>query len=750
MRLASLLLLGLCVSACHGGIDGSADAGGPPPDQCNSREEALSLPECELTLGEEVQRFLSFAGDQDWYRFRTPATASARTLIHVTAVYPVPSTAVNLAVNLLRGDGQESLARLVDDHGQAAPSVVSIVRPFATASTDLVLLLEDAPTVASRPNFDLRSPYILKVSVADDPDVNEPNDQTPTPLTLVPVNGIPTATSVGYLSTEGDVDRFSFDVPAGGKVAYVRLTAARKSPPPPFRFSYTLLDPTGTRVAEGRATSEVVAVNLATARLARAGIYTLEVQGYRSANASEPVPGDPSQPYNLEVRVLDQVDPNEPNDTLATARAQSMGSPNGGTVSFTGRLGHVPDPDWFAVDLPAQGEPTRLHYKLVPTDQGGRFEPLPGLVDRQLRVLTEVSTGATPVERQVQCVAAEAVCPKGYAENAGMEGLVEELCQGSDPSGKSLCLRALRSEATSFVGLSNFEGVLQVPPSGSSTRYAFLVQDEGNSWADDRDYRLEITWSAEDGDEQGAVNGSGVEADRPKTLANDSAAASYPNPPTGSAFEVTGQLSHGFGRLREGDRATGRGVRGPNDYDSVPSDRDVFMYALPAAGSPADLTWELQWEVGHAAGAASAPHQLLLDLTFCDGDKTPGSCTQVSTGSSGVPLTLSYQPGPLRVWHLPSSSTELQPAYSQVVSAGKTTVTLLPFGCGCLEPRFVRGGTMFVTVSAAERMSYAPVPYTLRMAYSAYPKSYLGPGDVSRSCPAPMGTEPGCRFSIQR
>ncbi|WP_275424977.1 hypothetical protein [Archangium violaceum] len=40
--------------------------------------------------------------------------------------------------------------------------------------------------------------------------------------------------------------------------------------------------------------------------------------------------------------------------------------------------------------------------------------------------------------------------------------------------------------------MRNFEGMLPVPPHGSSVRYYFLVQDEGTRWADDKDYRLEV------------------------------------------------------------------------------------------------------------------------------------------------------------------------------------------------------------------------------------------------------------------
>jgi hypothetical protein len=75
-----------------------------------------------------------------------------------------------------------------------------------------------------------------------------------------------------------------------------------------------------------------------------------------------------------------------------------------------------------------------------------------------------------------------------------------------------------------------------------------------------------------------------------------------------------------------------------------------------------------------------------------------------------------------------------------------------PYACSCLEPRFVRGGTIRVDVSATERTAYDRVNYSVRTAYTDYPKSYATDGGAQQ-CPAPQldggAWVPGCRFTLQ-
>src|SRR6185436_19111953 len=116
----------------------------------------------------------------------------------------------------------------------------------------------------------------------------------------------------------------------------------------------TLLSPNGTPIAEGRVDNVFSDVDLATARvIPTAGTYTLSVHASREPNVIGPLPGDDRLTYKIDVMIVDQADANEPNNTLTDANARAVTLSLGSTRTFTGRIGSVSDPDWFAVDVPA-------------------------------------------------------------------------------------------------------------------------------------------------------------------------------------------------------------------------------------------------------------------------------------------------------------------------------------------------------------------------------------------------------------
>ncbi|WP_375771160.1 cell-cell cohesion protein MtsF [Archangium gephyra] len=760
-RLLPLVLLAL--TACPApGSDGDPDGGEQEiADLCNSREEALSSPECQLTPGVALEdRYLSFERDNDWYSVQIPATVGPRSLLRVTAVYPVPITAVNLSVSLLREDGTALVPRQVDVHGQGQPRPVEFLLPFTEPGAKLLLLLGDEPANPSRPGYDARNPYSLRVEVVDNPDANEPNDTAAqaTPLVLTGAGGVLSGSASGYLATPGDVDLFSFDVPAG-KIAYVRVATATLSPQPipAYILSYKLLRPDGTAEADSRLLTNTLRADLATARrVTAAGTWQVLVRGWDSDTSDDkPSPGDLRLPYTVDVKVMDEGDPNEGasgNDDLARAKVVLLsGGPSTAKTSFTGRLGSVPDEDWYAVEVPTNTSHTVLHYRLVPLSGGGRFPPLPGLADRQVRVLTPV-TGFSAND----CTTKADVCPKGngYGTDSTVTGLVADWCGNSPP----LCLHSSRDESEYFSNLRNLEGTLPVPPHGATVRYYFLVQDAGTNWADDKDYRLEVEWLS-DADETTRKGSGTTETATPKTMASDDSATAFPAPPTGAAYEVSGSISYGMGRLVGNDPVKGQGVRGPSDYDAVTSDVDLHVFTLPTSlPEPMDRTWELQWEVADLPDGG-VPYGLSLDLTFCDANRPDAgsSCTPVSTGSAGAPLTLAYRGEPLRAWHSPAGSLgNLQPLYSLERAGGVTRVTVQPYACSCLEPRFLRGGTLKVAVGAVDRMDYGQADYTLRTAYTSYPRTYSTLDGGTASCPrqdggvtADGGMTPACVFTRQ-
>ncbi|MBZ4414966.1 hypothetical protein [Myxococcus sp. RHSTA-1-4] len=775
-RLLPLALLAL--AACKSGGGGDTDAGtNPVEDLCNSREEALSLPECELKPGEPLERFLVLegevkAGDQDWYRIVLPADTSPRTLLNVNGAYLAASTAVNLSITVLGPlptGGEGALAKKEDQHGQGAPKPVDMVLPLRDdlKSQTLLVLVQDAPAVVNRPNFDAKNKYRLTVQLAQNPDSQEPNDTyaTATPLTLAPGNGQQVGTATGYLATDNDVDHYTFNLEAG-KVAYVRVHAPDQQFVPNWRLSYELRRPGfAEKEDEGQSPPGFRGSELATARkVKQTGTWMLVVKGYRGINDKDTALGDLRQRYEVEVRALDEADAQDStgngNDRVQDATARNFDTASPGTpqasASFTGRLGYVPDRDWYSVRLPVSGVPTLLRYRLVPLGSGGRFPALPDTPDRTVQVFTLVSKGANLAEWRTNCLNDASACPRDFVENQPAKTLAEGYCTRTDLPAP-MCLHSYREEVVEnprFTALSNFHGVIPLPPHTTAVQYYFLVQDDGSNWADDRDYRLEVSWEEEDLDERNRQS-TGSEQPVPRTL---QASPSFPAPPYGDTnFSVTGQLSHGHGRLRSDndDRTTGMGVRGPWDYDAVPSDIDSYQFQLPPATAPEDKAWLVQWEVDKLADGGT-PHGISLAFTFCEGDVTDGgTCTPVTTGSRSLPLTMGYRSDSLRAWHTPSgaSFSSLQPLYTREERPGSTVVTVAPYACGCLERRFIRGGTMRVDVSAESRTDYERVNYTLRTGYAVYPTSYTVDGGASVSCPAPVqdgGTwVGGCNFTRQ-
>ncbi|MEW5743231.1 MAG: cell-cell cohesion protein MtsF [Myxococcota bacterium] len=679
----------------------------PPPDVCNTQEEALTSPACELGLGQVQRELIGAPGDLDWYLVQVPAGVDDRTLLHVNAGYSVPATAVNLSVNVLRLDGT-SVVNGKDAHGAGAPKAVDLILPFNEASTKLLVLVSDA-TAGGRKNYDARSPYSLMLEFVQNPDVNEPNDTTPTPIPLTAEGASMKGSQTGYVATENDVDRFSFEVPAGRKVTHVHITSPKLSPPPAYRLAYTLRDPNDVPVAEGRLLNEFNGVDLATARITNGGRYTLVIEGYHGgANDSvAKVPGDLRQQYKVEVLVLPEADSHEPNDTMQAARAVPLSAP-GDTANLTARLGHVPDPDWYGVDLAPSSKPTVLYYKLTPTTNGGRFATLPGPMDRLVRVFLPVTQGANEAERQHACRTNTSVCPRKDNDDEEMKAIVDAHCGLSPPR----CLISSREETPRFTNLKNFEGAIPVPAHSSPLRLYVVVQDDGSNWADDLDYQLKLEWRADPDEES-----------RPqtvvRTLGGDSG-GTFPVPPSGAAFELTGTLSYGHGYTRNFDPEDAEGVRGPSDYDVFTSDTDRYELRFPA-GMSGDRTWELQWEVEHG-GTGGPPYDVVLEVEFC-----------VGTACSVVARSIGYKGGNLGAWHSAGvQGAAFQPVYSRSTLSDRTQVTALPWGCFCFESRFVEAGKFYLTVTGVDRTSYTNAPYRVRTAYTDYPKPYNG-----GMCPVP-------------
>jgi len=732
---------------CVDGDEETCDAGSLPADRCNTAETAKSDPACKLTLCQDLEAFISTVDDGgidvDFYSVTMPAGLTARSLLSVKAGYGgVPQTAVNFSVNVLREQADGGLGAIASGNdrrmGAAVPKNVEIIQPFSDSSSQLVVRVSDIGGVA-QPRVDNKNPYKLNVCIIDNPDLNEPNDMTPTEIMLTAANGVQQGTSSGYLATNDDVDRFSFPVMGARQLIYVRISSMMMGlmPPLPFRMAYTMKDSMGRPISEGVMDNEFLQINLSTARLtAGDGTYTLEVYGYKTAQQMTPAPGDLRLKYDVEVRVMPDLDMSEGsggNDTSATARPVNLAL--NATTALTGRIAYVPDTEWFRLNLPPRGGPAVLRYELTaPGAAGGRFPPLSLIPTRQIRVIKEVTTGATIQDRQTACVSNAQACPRSFDDpNEGTGLLVSGVCRspGIDPPH---CVLSERNEEFQIAALrnqKNFVGAIPVASDVSAILFSFGDTGRGRlKYADDRDWSIRVTLE-DDPDETLPARPAG---DLPLDVVLG-----------GAATTVRGVISHGYGKTIEfRDLNMGNGIRGPNDYDATETDRDTYRFSY--GGAMGDQTWQLDWTVGDVDGGSGPAGTLAFELLLCTGAPlADGGCT----GRQSV-LAPSY--GAFTPWYLPLENQNRRVQFTQVRQGNATVVRVEPVACFCFSQDKVASTFFQMRVVAVDRTSNDPIAYAVRQSISPYPGSFQNPdgGSMQVACPG-RGADGGggCGFQTR-
>jgi len=715
-----------CGEPCNPEIDDCGDPDGSviPPDYCNSPEEAISDTEhCVLKLEcgidggrlEYIQPLDGGAPDQDWYSASFDGTVNDRTLLRLQGGYFAPSTPVNLSISILREGGTMALTRVVDDHGAGAPRPIDITIPYNVPNSKLVFLVADKGGVIP-PRIDVRSPYFISVCTQENPDVNEPNDSPDaggTPIMIPAMGAELMGTQSGYLATDGDIDRFSIDVPAGQpaprSIIYVNVTTPMELlPPPPYRLSFVLYDPNGVPIAEQVTPNAFNRANLAIAKLVKVpGRYTLVVQGYKP-NPNDPmvVPGDLRQRYDVTVRVIRDEDMAEPDDTMAEGDARAVMLGVGNTRVVTGRISYVPDPSYTVVDLPPNTGYATLYARLTASSMSGRFAPLSGPVDRQLRILTTVP-GNGVMTGPARCKADDTVCPKGYVPNDQvLRDLVARVCDSTADAGVGACLWSERNQnnlTNNFANLRNVQAQIPVPPHTGTQRYYIVTGDEGNNWADDVEFTLVVRH--EDDPDEARFAGGPVSG-----------------PVNGS---ITGVLTHGYGRTLENDLndcaqnpARCRGIRSPGDYDAVPTDLDPFVFDLP---SVMDETWGLSWDLFKIDGG-TLPAELLLNLSF-------------SSTDGGGSVSTGYVSSNFSPWYS-QALTDRVFGWERQDMGSFVRVTALPNQCLCFAGAHTR---LTMTLGLVDREAYGPLRYQVNQTTGAWTGIYPGDGGM----PAPCGQRQG-------
>ncbi len=719
---------------CDPEVD-DCDDGGVPPDICNSAVEATTNPLCKAVVGEGcpaarmgqdagiiyggITTLLDGGRDTDYYFAQLPDGLNARCLLHVSAGYSVPQTAVNLSVNVLKEDQTQSIMAGIDRHGAAAPKFVDLITPFTQSGAKIfVQLADEAATVQNK--VDNRNQYSLRIEVSENPDPNEPNETTATAIPLTASGDGVEGKSFGYLATADDVDTYSFDVASGGRqIIYLAITSptANLQPPVPYKLSYSLLDPTGVQISEGVMENEFLQIDLRTARLlTKPGTCKLIIKGYKPDGSTASVLGDLRLRYDVDVRVIPDLDMREPNDGVDTAQTINLIN---GLTQIKGRIAYVADEEWFKFVVPPSGTARTLRYEITVAMGGGRFPPLSAVATRQARLVTQVNTGMTAQDRKTNCKNDPTVCPRSFADINSSEGqLVGELCGVADPP---QCLWGERNEEAQIGGfkdLQNFVGAVPVPNAG--TTYFLSFRDQGArlvKYADDREWTMNIVL-VDDPDEQSRAGGPAV-----YTLGS-------------SALDAPGAISFGYGLVLDPfNLNSGQGVRGPNDYDAYETDKDLFQFNYPA-GAMGDQLWGLQWIINNNTDGGRAPGDIALEVTLC------GTASGGDGGFCGAQSRFIYGAtlGAITPWYLPTLEANRRILFTKMVTPATTVFTATPESCTCFAGSKVSpAGKFYVNVTGVNRVSNDPIQYTLRQTVATYPNG-------NPNCPV---TDGGCKFAGQ-
>lgn len=315
--------------------DGGFDAGLPielrcPIDNADRPDRAV-----RLNVGERLQGSTQICppGDMDWFVIDIPAGQPLLT-VEVGFDQGVRS-AVDLAYDIFTAANTETpLASGVDTNPSDNRSTVIGTHYVSESGGTHYIRVRDV----GGDEQDVDNAYYLRATTSADPDLNEPNNDC---AAAKPLNG----TTTGVIGSDGDVDAFLINVPAGSQIVAVNLTTAQASE---VDFQLSLYAPGGvdlvTREVDPIGGDGPTNLELRRGLLSPGGNYCLVVQDDDGPEL------DPTGIYTLSVVVSPETDPNElatRNDTPATATVIPAG---GGTVS--GLIATKADLDWYEISTP--------------------------------------------------------------------------------------------------------------------------------------------------------------------------------------------------------------------------------------------------------------------------------------------------------------------------------------------------------------------------------------------------------------
>lgn len=304
----------------------------PTPAECQTDDNSEPASALELS-SEETTGYVCPIGDLDWYKFSVPAN---ETLVSVNVSMPVTISPIqpSYAIFPVGSEGDPELA-VATPPANATGTRLSYVH--CVAPGDYYMVVRDSGDNQA----DTRNAYSTNIATAADPDPQEPNNDRAASQALVDGQA-----TTGYIACRSDEDWYQIDVPAG-RTLQVELRAPNGGFQPKLR----LLSEDDTLLFEVENASNTADTDINRLQVPPGpGTYYVVISDDDNQDA------DPETPYELTVTLINDEDPNEPNNTPEEATELSQSVVNcGGTwsnvLSSVGTIGSPGDDDWFRVDL---------------------------------------------------------------------------------------------------------------------------------------------------------------------------------------------------------------------------------------------------------------------------------------------------------------------------------------------------------------------------------------------------------------
>ncbi len=358
-------------------------------------------------------------GDRDWYKVEVP---TGQTILNVSLKMAVPLSPVEANYSVWS----------IDNSGQPG-SVVAAPRFTAVGEAlDNVHCMEPGKYLLSvndtgDDSSDLRNQYELKVSTSADQDTNEPNNTKESATALSSGQSV-----TGYITCPGDYDRYAIDVPAGNLVE-IQLQSDVAQYEPKLQLTD---ENDQVLVQQTNRSGRVQPTSIDRfATLPGGGRY------YISVSDDDDFDSDPAVPYTLKVDFVPDTDPNEPNNTAATATKVSStplscGSSWSNWVEKTGTIGAPGDNDWFEVPVQncdggiLEADLTFDTSSMSPTEQWQFSTKV------QASVAMVIPERNSPCNQDSECNSLQVSC----SDNLDCSGYLEQCLPEGLCAGASVCL----------------------------------------------------------------------------------------------------------------------------------------------------------------------------------------------------------------------------------------------------------------------------------------------------------------------